>query len=125
MRRFHKPDDDKRSVVILPTSQCDEAASPMNLMIACSFGMLERVSRKSPQPQPYASETLFVKAGLEAIDFEAREVGPRLLRNTYARRKRLQGRSNSDVSALLGLVSLRTVHRIRQTMPATDEDCAA
>jgi integrase/recombinase XerD len=52
-------------------------------------------------------------------------VGPRLLRNTYARRKRLQGRSNSDVSALLGLVSLRTVHRIRQTMPATDEDCAA
>jgi site-specific recombinase XerD len=65
-----------------------------------------------------------VKAALEAIDFKAREMGPRLLRNTYARRKLLQGRSDSDVSALLGLVSLRTVHRIRQTMPE-DEDCAA
>jgi site-specific recombinase XerD len=58
-----------------------------------------------------------VKAQLEAIGFEGPEMGPRVLRNTYARRKLLEGRTDEDVSALLGLVSLRTVHRIRQTMP--------
>jgi integrase/recombinase XerD len=81
----------------------------------------------STENKPISDWTLthIVKAALEAVDFKAREMGPRLLRNTYARRKLLQGRSDSDVSALLGLVSLRTVHRIRQTMPAMDEDCAA
>jgi integrase len=69
--------------------------------------------------KPLSNWTLIsiVKAQLEAIGFEGPEMGPRVLRITYARRKLLEGRTDEDVSALLGLVSLRTVHRIRQTMP--------
>jgi site-specific recombinase XerD len=71
--------------------------------------------------KPLSDWTLIsiVKAQLEAIGFEGPEMGPRVLRNTYARRQLLEGRTDEDVSALLGLVSLRTVHRIRETMPAT------
>jgi len=81
----------------------------------------------SAENKPISDWTLthIVKAALNAIEFNAPEMGPRLLRNTYARRKLLQGRSDSDVSTLLGLVSLRTVHRIRLTMPPTmEENCA-
>jgi site-specific recombinase XerD len=66
-----------------------------------------------------------VKTTLKAIDFDAPEMGPRVLRNTFARRKLLQGRSDSDISALLGLTTLRTLYRIRLTMPAVDEDSVA
>jgi site-specific recombinase XerD len=64
--------------------------------------------------------THIVKTTLDSIEFSARETGPRLLRNTYARRKLLEGRSDYDVSVLLGLKSLRTVNRIRQTMENND-----
>jgi site-specific recombinase XerD len=76
----------------------------------------------STDNRPLSDWTLIsiVKAQLEAIRFEGPEMGPRVLRNTYARRKLLEGRTDEDVSALLGLVSLRTVHRIRQTMPEMD-----
>ncbi|CAB3805415.1 tyrosine-type recombinase/integrase [Pararobbsia alpina] len=77
----------------------------------------------SPDNKPLSDWTLIsiVKAQLEAIGFEGPEMGPRVLRNTYARRQLLEGRTDEDVSALLGLVSLRTVHRIRQTMPEMAE----
>lgn len=65
-----------------------------------------------------------VKGALEAIEFTAEEMGPRLLRNTYARRQLLNGRTDADVSALLGLVSLQTVHRIRLTMVGESEIAA-
>jgi integrase len=60
---------------------------------------------------------LIVRDALEAIDFHAPDMSPRLLRNTYARRQLLAGRSNEDVSRLLGLVSQRTVVRLRATLP--------
>jgi site-specific recombinase XerD len=62
-----------------------------------------------------------VKAQLTVIGFEGPEMGPRVLRNTYARRQLLNGRTDAEVSALLGLASLRTAHRIRQTMPEMAE----
>jgi hypothetical protein len=43
-------------------------------------------------------------------------MSPRILRNTYARRQLLAGRSNVDVSQLLGLTSQRTVVRLRATV---------
>ncbi|MEW6343137.1 MAG: tyrosine-type recombinase/integrase [Pseudomonadota bacterium] len=72
----------------------------------------------STDNKPLSDWTLssIVKAQLKEIGFEGSEMGPRLLRNTYARRQLLDGRTDKDVSALLGLVSLRTVNRIRQTM---------
>lgn len=57
-----------------------------------------------------------VREALEAIGFRAPDMSPRVLRNTYARRQLLDGRSNFDVSRLLGLTSQRTVVRLRATI---------
>jgi integrase len=57
-----------------------------------------------------------VREALEAIGFRAPDMSPRILRNTYARRQLLAGRSNVDVSQLLGLTSQRTVVRLRATI---------
>lgn len=59
---------------------------------------------------------LIVKEALEAIGFCAPDMSPRILRNTYARRQLQHGRSNEDVSRLLGLTSQRTVVRLRATL---------
>ncbi|MGC2040296.1 hypothetical protein [Paraburkholderia caledonica] len=62
-----------------------------------------------------------VREALEAIGFAAPDMSPRVLRNTFARRQLLSGRTNEQTSALLGLASQRTVTRIRATIstPAT------
>jgi integrase len=59
---------------------------------------------------------LIVRDALEAIGFEAPDMSPRILRNTYARRQLLAGRTNFDVTKLLGLSSQRTVVRLRATL---------
>ena len=57
-----------------------------------------------------------VKQALMEIQFIAPDMSPRVLRNTYARRQLLAGRANPEVSTWLGLVSQRTVTRIRATI---------
>ncbi|MGF6768626.1 integrase [Paraburkholderia sp. GAS199] len=57
-----------------------------------------------------------VRDALEDIGFMAPDMSPRILRNTFARRQLLLGRSNEDTSRLLGLVSQRTVTRLRATI---------
>jgi integrase len=57
-----------------------------------------------------------VKDALEGIGFVAPDMSPRVLRNTFARRQLLSGRSNEDTNAMLGLVSQRTVTRLRATI---------
>jgi integrase len=57
-----------------------------------------------------------VRPALEAIDFRAPDMSPRVLRNTYARRLLLAGRTNEEVSQVLGLSSERTVMRLRATI---------
>lgn len=57
-----------------------------------------------------------VKEALERIGFVAPDMSPRILRNTFARRQLLGGRSNEDTSRMLGLVSQRTVTRLRATI---------
>ena len=57
----------------------------------------------------------------DAIGIERSGGGPRLLRNTYARRQLIAGRSDGDVASLLGLVSPRTVSRIRATLPSAED----
>jgi len=59
-----------------------------------------------------------VHTALDAIDVRLPDMSPRVLRNTFARRLLLEGRSNDDVSRLLGLASHRTVERLRLTIPA-------
>ena len=58
-----------------------------------------------------------VRDELLAIDVRLPDMSPRTLRNTFARRLLLVGRSNDDVMHLLGLTSQRTVIRIRATIP--------
>ncbi|WP_371287113.1 site-specific integrase [Burkholderia sp. NFACC33-1] len=60
---------------------------------------------------------LVVRDALTSIGFHAADMSPRVLRNTYARRQLLAGHTHADVSAMLGLVSTRTITRIRQTLP--------
>ena len=57
-----------------------------------------------------------VRPALEAIDFRAPDMSPRILRNADARRLLLAGRTNEEVSQVLGLSSERTVVRLRATI---------
>jgi integrase len=70
---------------------------------------------------------IIVREGLEAIGFKAADMSPRVLRNTYARRQLLAGRTNTDVTMLLGLSSQRTVVRLRATIgnPSVDDAAVA
>ncbi|WJN72244.1 tyrosine-type recombinase/integrase [Burkholderia anthina] len=75
-----------------------------------------------PSPRargPMTDEMLgrIVRDELLAIDVRLPDMSPRALRNTFARRLLLAGRSNDDVMHLLGLTSQRTVIRIRATIP--------
>lgn len=57
-----------------------------------------------------------VRGALHAIDAAAADESPRLLRNTYGRRHLLEGKTNEQVSNLLGLSSHRTATRLRETI---------
>ena len=59
-----------------------------------------------------------VRSALVAIDFEADDMSPRILRNTFCRRQLLAGSDRVEVSELLGLASTRTADRIAATLPA-------
>ncbi|TCG02733.1 hypothetical protein BZM27_53640, partial [Paraburkholderia steynii] len=56
-----------------------------------------------------------VKTRFEGIGFVAPDMSPRILRNTFARRQLLSGRSNEDTSGMLGLVSRS--ERLRVCVP--------
>jgi site-specific recombinase XerD len=60
-----------------------------------------------------------VSNALQEIGFGAPDMSPRVLRNTFARRHLLNGRSNEEVSRMLGLASQRTAVRLRQTLEAS------
>lgn len=64
---------------------------------------------------------LAVRDELLAIDIRLPDMSPRTLRNTYARRLLIAGRSNEDASRLLGLTSQRTVVRLRSTIPSSGD----
>ncbi|KVN06850.1 tyrosine-type recombinase/integrase [Burkholderia diffusa] len=58
-----------------------------------------------------------VRDELVAVDIRVPDMSPRTLRNTFARRQLIAGRSNDDVMQMLGLASQRTVIRIWETIP--------
>ncbi|RQV14854.1 site-specific integrase [Burkholderia cenocepacia] len=60
-----------------------------------------------------------VRDELLAIGVRLPDMSPRTLRNTFARRLLLAGRSNDDVMQMMGLSSQRTVIRIRATLPSS------
>jgi site-specific recombinase XerD len=68
--------------------------------------------------KPVKDDTLgqCVRHALAEVDVAAADMSPRLLRNTYCRRHLRAGKTNEQVSSLLGLSSHRTAVRIRQTI---------
>ncbi|MGT2434129.1 tyrosine-type recombinase/integrase (plasmid) [Cupriavidus basilensis] len=74
----------------------------------------------TPAGKPVTDMSLgkIVRAALETIAFEAEDMSPRILRNTYCRRQLLAGRSRDEVSKRLGLASTRTCDRIAATIEA-------
>ncbi|WP_243751475.1 site-specific integrase [Paraburkholderia sp. BL10I2N1] len=68
--------------------------------------------------KPMKADTLgsCVRAALRSVGTAAADESPRLLRNTYGRRHLSEGKSNEQVSGLLGLSSHRTATRLRQTL---------
>ncbi|MFP3740702.1 site-specific integrase, partial [Burkholderia sp. SIMBA_019] len=70
-----------------------------------------------------SDETLWraVRWALDAQGFEGADRSPRVLRNTFGRRLLIAGRTNEEVSHLMGLASQRTVVRLRATFVAPDE----
>ncbi len=63
-----------------------------------------------------------VRAALRLVNAAATDESPRLLRNTYGRRHLLEGKTNEQVSNLLGLSSHRTATRLRETILESGED---
>jgi integrase/recombinase XerD len=70
--------------------------------------------------KPMKPDTLVkcVRTALKAAGLSAADESPRLLRNTYGRRHLAAGKTNEQVSNLLGLSSHRTVTRLRFTLDA-------
>jgi hypothetical protein len=57
-----------------------------------------------------------VRSALRPAGAAAADESPRLLRNTYGRRHLLEGKTNEQVSSLMGLSSHRTATRLRETI---------
>ncbi|WP_321818393.1 MULTISPECIES: site-specific integrase [unclassified Paraburkholderia] len=70
-----------------------------------------------------SEETLWraVREALDAQGHGGGDTSPRVLRNTFGRRLLIAGRSNDEVSRLMGLTSQRTVVRLRATLPVSGE----
>ncbi|KND57252.1 putative integrase/recombinase protein [Candidatus Burkholderia verschuerenii] len=67
---------------------------------------------------PMKPDTLLkcVRTALREANLTAADESPRLLRNTYGRRQLIAGKTNEQVSSMLGLSSHRTATRLRQTL---------
>jgi site-specific recombinase XerD len=74
--------------------------------------------------KPMKADTLLkcVREALREAGASAADESPRLLRNTYGRRHISFGKTNEQVSNLLGLSSHRTATRLRQTLEAAGDN---
>jgi site-specific recombinase XerD len=68
--------------------------------------------------KPMQPDTMLkcVRSALKQAGLTAADESPRLLRNTYGRRRIVEGKTNEQVSNLMGLSSHRTATRLRQTV---------
>ncbi|MDR5735971.1 tyrosine-type recombinase/integrase [Caballeronia sp. LZ025] len=68
--------------------------------------------------KPMQPDTMLkcVRAALRRAGLSAADESPRLLRNTFGRRHIVSGKTNEQVSSLMGLSSHRTATRLRQTI---------
>jgi site-specific recombinase XerD len=103
--------------IALPQYAAAALRAWLEVTVAPADGLLFPSPRGPGALQP-VSLWATVHAALEAVDVRLPDMSPRVLRNTYARRLLLTGKSNDETSRLLGLASHRTVVRLRATIPA-------
>jgi len=74
--------------------------------------------------KPMQPDTMLkcVRGALKRAGLTAADESPRLLRNTYGRRHILAGKTNEQVSNLMGLSSHRTATRLRHTVDGKELD---
>ncbi|MDR5880448.1 site-specific integrase [Caballeronia sp. LZ032] len=72
--------------------------------------------------KPMQPDTMLkcVRVSLKRAGLTAADESPRLLRNTYGRRHIAAGKTNEQVSNLMGLSSHRTATRLRQTLDPSE-----
>jgi integrase/recombinase XerD len=87
-----------------------------------SSGELLFVATAGGKPMKADTLGMCVRAALREVGATAADESPRLLRNTYGRRHLIEGKTNEQISSLLGLSSHRTATRLRQTLEAPDPD---
>lgn len=85
--------------------------------IPCATQWLFIATAGGKPMQPYTMLKC-VRQALHRAGLSAADESPRLLRNTYGRRQIIAGKSNEQVSNLMGLSSHRTAARLRQTVDA-------
>jgi site-specific recombinase XerD len=110
-----RPARDERRIP-LPTFALASLALYQQSLLVNEANALLFPAPRSGKPMSDMFLHKIVRPALEAIDFRAPDMSPRVLRNTYARRLLLAGRTNDEVSQLLGLSSERTVVRLRATI---------
>ncbi|MFM0694685.1 site-specific integrase [Paraburkholderia graminis] len=102
--------------VALPSFSTPALAAWQRLIPSPDGALLFPAPRTEDRPINDVLLGSIVRDALDAIGFAASDMSPRVLRNTFARRQLLSGRTNVQTSALLGLASHRTVTRIRATI---------
>ena len=78
------------------------------------------VAKASGEPMKTDRLGVYVRSALQQAKVSAADESPRLLRNTYGRRHLAEGKTNEQVSCLLGLTSHRTVTRLRETIQGAE-----
>lgn len=80
------------------------------------YGDLLFTLKRTGTPITYMSLGKIVREAFDAIGFDAVDMSPRILRNTYCRRALLQGLQRDEITRRLGLSSNRTADRLAQTL---------
>ena len=105
-------------VVALPAFSTPALAAWQKIVSAPDDALLFPAPRTSDKPINDVLLGAIVRDALGSIGFIAPDMSPRILRNTFARRHLLAGRTNEEVRGFLGLASQRTVIRLRATLAA-------
>ncbi|CAE6965143.1 tyrosine-type recombinase/integrase [Paraburkholderia domus] len=105
----------ERKVTLNPFAVDALVAWEKEMVKAAATALLFPAPRKGG-PMSDMFLVLVVRDALERIGFSASDMSPRVLRNTYARRALIAGRTHDELSAMLGLSTHRTVVRLQETI---------
>ncbi|AVA37675.1 site-specific integrase (plasmid) [Cupriavidus pauculus] len=116
---LHVPAKNQKSPRIIDLESF--AIAPLSAWLAIRskapvYGDLLFTLKRTGTPITYMSLGKIVREAFDAIGFDAADMSPRILRNTYCRRALLQGLQREEITRRLGLSSNRTVDRLAQSI---------